>query len=55
MIMIGPDGKGEFGKRFMTMPERAEGRCTQVVYAIVQASTRCGAAACAAPCFRSSP
>lgn len=36
MIMIGPDGGGEFGKRFMTLPERAGGRCTQVVYIIVE-------------------
>ena len=35
MVMLGPDGKGEFGKRFMTMPERAGGRCTQVVCVIV--------------------
>jgi uncharacterized glyoxalase superfamily protein PhnB len=36
MIMIGPDGGGEFGKRFMTLPERAGGRCTQVVCIIVE-------------------
>lgn len=35
MIMLGPDEKGEFGKRVMTLPERAGGRCTQAVYAIV--------------------
>jgi len=36
MIMIGPDGGGEFGKRFMTLPERAGERCTQVVCIIVK-------------------
>ena len=36
MIMIGPDGKGDFGKRFMTMPDRAGGRATQAVYVIVE-------------------
>lgn len=35
MIMIGPDQAGEFGKLVMTLPERAGGRCTQTVYAIV--------------------
>ncbi len=35
MIMLGPDGGGDFGKRFMTQPERAGGRCTQTVYVIV--------------------
>ncbi len=35
MIMIGPTGKGDFGTRFMTMPDGAGGRCTQVVYVIV--------------------
>ena len=35
MIMIGPDDKGDFGKRFMTMPDRAGGRSTQAVYVIV--------------------
>ncbi len=36
MIMIGPDGKGDFSKRFMTMPDKAGGRCTQTVYVIVE-------------------
>ena len=36
MIMIGPDGKGDFSKRFMTMPDKADGRCTQTVYVIVE-------------------
>jgi uncharacterized glyoxalase superfamily protein PhnB len=36
MIMIGPDGGGEFGKRFMTLPERTGERCTQVVCIIVK-------------------
>lgn len=36
MIMIGPDGKGEFGKKYMTMPERAGRRCTQAVSVIVE-------------------
>jgi uncharacterized glyoxalase superfamily protein PhnB len=35
MIMLGPEDKGDFGKRFMTSPEAAGGRCTQTVYAIV--------------------
>lgn len=35
MIMIGPDGGGEFGNKVMTLPERAGGRCTQTVYIIV--------------------
>lgn len=35
MIMIGPDQKGEFGERFMTLPARAGGRCTQSIYVIV--------------------
>lgn len=35
MIMIGPVGKGDFGQRFMTTPEKAGGRCTQAVYVIV--------------------
>jgi len=35
MIMLGPDGAGEFGKQVMTMPERAGGRCTQTVSVIV--------------------
>lgn len=35
MIMIGPDGGGEFGKMVMTLPERAGGRCTQTIYIIV--------------------
>jgi uncharacterized glyoxalase superfamily protein PhnB len=35
MIMLGPEDKGEFGKRFMTMPKGAGGRCTQAVYCIV--------------------
>ena len=35
MIMIGPDGGGEFGKMVMTMPQRAGGRCTQTIYVIV--------------------
>ena len=36
MIMLGPEDKGEFGKRFMTLPAAAGGRCTQAVYAIVE-------------------
>jgi uncharacterized glyoxalase superfamily protein PhnB len=36
MIMIGPDGGGEFGKAVMTMPERADGRCTQTIYGVVE-------------------
>ena len=35
MIMIGPDQGGAFGKMVMTLPERAGGRCTQSIYAIV--------------------
>lgn len=35
MIMIGPDQGGEFGKRVMTLPERADGRCTQTIYVVV--------------------
>jgi uncharacterized glyoxalase superfamily protein PhnB len=35
MIMLGPEGKGEFGKKVMTLPGAAGGRCTQTVYAIV--------------------
>ncbi len=35
MIMIGPAGKGEFGKRFMTMPGNCGDRCTQAVCVIV--------------------
>ena len=35
MIMIGPVDKGDFGKRFMTMPDKAGGRCTQSIYVIV--------------------
>lgn len=35
MIMVGPDRAGEFGKRFMTMPGDIGGRCTQVVYMVV--------------------
>jgi uncharacterized glyoxalase superfamily protein PhnB len=35
MIMVGPHAKGEFGQRFMTLPERTGGKCTQAVYAIV--------------------
>ena len=35
MIMIGPEGKGDFGKRYMTMPDKAGDRCTQTVYVIV--------------------
>lgn len=35
MVMIGPDGKGEFGQAYMTMPGRAGGRCTQTIYVIV--------------------
>ncbi len=38
MIMFGPrdsQGEGEFGKRFMTMPDKTGGRCTQAVYVIV--------------------
>ncbi|WP_072397452.1 VOC family protein [Hyphomicrobium sp. CS1GBMeth3] len=35
MIMLGPDGGGEFGKMVMTLPERAGGRCTQSIYVIV--------------------
>lgn len=35
MIMLGPDQGGEFGKRVMTLPERAGGRCTQTLYVIV--------------------
>lgn len=36
MIMIGPDNGGEFGKAVMTMPERADGRCTQTIYVILE-------------------
>jgi uncharacterized glyoxalase superfamily protein PhnB len=36
MIMISPDGAGEFGKAVMTMPERAGGRCTQTIYGVVE-------------------
>ena len=35
MIMLGPIDKGEFGVRYMTMPNAAGGRCTQAVYVIV--------------------
>lgn len=35
MIMIGPDQKGDFGKLVMTLPERAGGRCTQTIFAVV--------------------
>lgn len=35
MIMIGPDQGGDFGKMVMTLPERADGRCTQTIYVIV--------------------
>jgi uncharacterized glyoxalase superfamily protein PhnB len=35
MIMLGPEQKGEFGKRFMTLPKDAGGRNTQSVYCIV--------------------
>lgn len=35
MIMLGPDQGGEFGRMVMTLPERAGGRCTQSIYAIV--------------------
>jgi uncharacterized glyoxalase superfamily protein PhnB len=35
MIMIGPSGKGEFGKRFMAMPCDCGNRCTQAVCVIV--------------------
>ncbi len=35
MIMLGPDVETEFGK-FMTMPHKAGGRCTQTIYAIVE-------------------
>lgn len=35
MVMLGPDQGGEFGMRFMTMPERAGARCTQIVCIIV--------------------
>src|SRR5262245_58395797 len=34
MIMLGPEGKGEFGKKVMTLPGAAGG-CTQTVYVIV--------------------
>ncbi|MGQ0672351.1 MAG: VOC family protein [Hyphomicrobium sp.] len=36
MIMIGPENKGDFGKTHMTMPDRAGGRTTQIVYTIVE-------------------
>jgi uncharacterized glyoxalase superfamily protein PhnB len=36
MIMLGPVDKGEFGKRFLTMPNDAGGRCTHSVYVIVR-------------------
>lgn len=35
MIMIGPSNQGDFGKRFMTMPDKTGGRETQTVYVIV--------------------
>ncbi|MGE0022225.1 MAG: VOC family protein [Hyphomicrobium sp.] len=35
MVMLGPDQGGEFGKQFMTLPERAGARCTQIVCIIV--------------------
>lgn len=35
MIMLGPDQGGEFGKKVMTLPERAGGKCTQTIYVIV--------------------
>jgi uncharacterized glyoxalase superfamily protein PhnB len=35
MIMLGPFAKGEFGKRFMTMPDLAGGRGTQSICVIV--------------------
>jgi uncharacterized glyoxalase superfamily protein PhnB len=35
MIMLGPHAKGEFGKRYMTMPDAAGGRSTQTIYVIV--------------------
>lgn len=35
IIMIGPHGKGEFGKRYMTMPDQTDGRVTQSVAVIV--------------------
>lgn len=34
MIMLGPDADTEFGK-FMTLPSKTGGRCTQIVYVIV--------------------
>lgn len=36
MIMLGPDGGGEFGRMVMTLPERAGGRCTQTIYVVVE-------------------
>lgn len=35
MIMIGPDQGEDFGKMVMTLPERADGRCTQTIYIVV--------------------
>ena len=35
MIMLGPYAKGEFGKRYLTMPDAAGGRGTQSIYVIV--------------------
>jgi uncharacterized glyoxalase superfamily protein PhnB len=35
LIMIGPAGKSEYAQRFMTTPEALGGRCTQVVYIVV--------------------
>lgn len=34
MIMLGPDADTEFGK-YMTMPEKIGGKCTQTIYVIV--------------------
>ena len=35
MIMIGPVDKDDFGIGYMTMPDQADGRCTQSIYVII--------------------
>lgn len=35
LVMLGPWGRGEFSRRFLTLPDDAGGRSTQTVYIIV--------------------
>ncbi|MBE0530700.1 MAG: VOC family protein [Rhodospirillales bacterium] len=35
LVMIGPWGRGEFSRRFMTLPADAGGRSTQTIYVVV--------------------